>query len=144
MRHVVTCSLFGLLSSIPSPVGPQALVSQAVTTAKGARVLVASLEGVDAKAMQDAAVSLQASLGDPAAVVLCTQSPAEGKVYFAAAFSPEVVKAGQQAGKLVGAIAKMCGGGGGGKPHLAQAGGKDASKAAEALEHARSTLMAAL
>lgn len=38
-----------------------------------------------------------------------------------------------QAGKLVGAVAKVCGGGGGGKPALAQAGGKDASKTSEAL-----------
>jgi alanyl-tRNA synthetase len=44
-----------------------------------------------------------------------------------AAFSPEVNKKGLQAGKFIGAIAKICGGGGGGRPNLAQAGGRDAS-----------------
>lgn len=52
----------------------------------------------------------------------------------------QVVAAGLQAGKVVGAVAKVCGGGGGGKPALAQAGGKDASKLGEALELARKML----
>jgi alanyl-tRNA synthetase len=41
-----------------------------------------------------------------------------------------------QAGKFIGAIAKICGGGGGGRPNLAQAGGRDPSKLQEALETA--------
>ena len=57
---------------------------------------------------------------------------------------PQVVKAGVQAGKVCGAVAKVCGGGGGGKPNLAAAGGKDGSKLEEALELARKTLMDAL
>jgi alanyl-tRNA synthetase len=55
----------------------------------------------------------------------------------------QVVKGGLQAGKLVGAVAKVCGGGGGGKPGLAQAGGKDASQLPQALQLARETIMAA-
>ncbi|MGL4375329.1 MAG: DHHA1 domain-containing protein, partial [Microcoleaceae cyanobacterium] len=66
--------------------------------------------------------------------------PEADKVSLVAAFSPEVVKKGLQAGKLVGAIAKICGGGGGGRPNLAQAGGRDASKLKEALESARQQL----
>ncbi len=62
----------------------------------------------------------------------------------AAAFSPQVVMAGLQAGKFIGGIAKICGGGGGGRPNLAQAGGKDASKlneaTASALEQLKSEL----
>jgi len=42
------------------------------------------------------------------------------------------------------AIAKICGGGGGGRPNLAQAGGKDASKLPEALEAAGHQLRSAL
>jgi alanyl-tRNA synthetase len=49
-----------------------------------------------------------------------------------------------QAGKFIGAIAKICGGGGGGRPNLAQAGGKDASKLPEALEAAETQLKHAL
>jgi alanyl-tRNA synthetase len=119
-----------------------ALAASAVTAPRGGRVLVAELSDVDPKALQEAAVSLAAALGDPGAVVL--GGAVDGKATFVAAFSPAVVAAGQQAGKLVGAVAKVCGGGGGGKPALAQAGGKDASKLAEALELARTTLMAAL
>lgn len=93
--------------------------------------------------MQEAAISLLASLGDPAAVLLAT-STADGKANFVCALSPAAVKAGLQAGKLVGQVAKVCGGGGGGKPALAQAGGKDASKLEEALQVARDALAAGL
>lgn len=55
----------------------------------------------------------------------------------------QVVKSGLQAGKLIGAVAKVCSGGGGGKPALAQAGGKDASKTQAALEVAKELVMGA-
>ena len=58
-----------------------------------------------------------------------------------AAFSPKVISQGLQAGKFIGGIAKVCGGGGGGRPNLAQAGGKDASKMAEALQMAKQQLL---
>ena len=50
------------------------------------------------------------------------------------------VKAGKHAGKIVGELAKICGGGGGGKPDMAQAGGKLPEKLPEALEAARQLL----
>jgi alanyl-tRNA synthetase len=55
----------------------------------------------------------------------------------------QVVKGGLQAGKLVGAVAKVCGGGGGGKPGLAQAGGKDATQLPQAMQLAKETIMTA-
>jgi alanyl-tRNA synthetase len=51
---------------------------------------------------------------------------------------------GLQAGKFIGAIAKICGGGGGGRPNFAQAGGRDASKLPEAIAAARKQLEAEL
>jgi len=63
------------------------------------------------------------------------------KVSLVAAFSPTVNRKGVQAGKFIGAIAKLCGGGGGGRPNLAQAGGRDATKLSEALDVARQELM---
>ncbi|KAJ9522153.1 hypothetical protein QJQ45_005132 [Haematococcus lacustris] len=120
------------------------LAGQALVSSKGARVLVAELPAVDAKAMQEAAAQLVTALGDPAAVVLATRAADGAQVNFAAAFSPKVVAQGLQAGKVVGAVARVCGGNGGGKPALAQAGGKDASKLGEALELARNTLIEAL
>ena len=49
-----------------------------------------------------------------------------------------------QAGKLVGSVAKLCGGGGGGRPNLAQAGGRQPERIPEALEAARTTVVEAL
>lgn len=103
------------------------------------KILVANLGEIDAKALQTAAERLQQKLGAGSAVVLGSL-PGDGKVSLVAAFSPEVNKAGLQAGKFVGAIAKICGGGGGGRPNLAQAGGRDASKLPAALEAAREEL----
>jgi alanyl-tRNA synthetase len=62
-----------------------------------------------------------------------------------AAFSQKLNKDKQlQAGKFIGSIAKICGGGGGGRPNLAQAGGRDPSKLKEALETARKQLIESL
>ena len=56
----------------------------------------------------------------------------------------QAIKAGLQAGKFIGGIAKICGGGGGGRPNFAQAGGKDASKLDEALSSAQQQLSQSL
>lgn len=107
------------------------------------KILVANLGEMDANATKTAAERLLQKLGSGGAVVLGAM-PGDGKVSLVAAFSPEVNKAGLQAGKFIGAIAKICGGGGGGRPNLAQAGGRDASKLPEALEQAKTDLSTAL
>ena len=60
-------------------------------------------------------------------------SEADGKITFASVASKSAVEKGIHAGKIIGEVAKVCGGGGGGKPDSAQAGGKDAQKIDEAL-----------
>ncbi|BAZ50581.1 alanyl-tRNA synthetase [Nostoc sp. NIES-4103] len=115
---------------------------QIVETVGDYKILVAQLDDVDAESLKTAAERLLQKIGN-AAVVLGSV-PEAGKVSIVAAFSPEVNKKGLQAGKFVGAVAKICGGGGGGRPNLAQAGGRDASKLPEALEQARSDLKSAL
>lgn len=60
-----------------------------------------------------------------------------GKVPFLAAMSADLVKKGVKAGDVVKQVAAVAGGSGGGKPDLAQAGGKDAAKLSEALAKAR-------
>jgi alanyl-tRNA synthetase len=55
-----------------------------------------------------------------------------------------VIGQGQKAGAFIGGIAKLCGGGGGGKPNLAQAGGRDGAALDGALEQARDQLQSAL
>jgi alanyl-tRNA synthetase len=106
------------------------------------KIIVAQLEGVDPESLKTAAERLLQKIGNGAVVL--GSVPEAGKVSIVAAFSPEVNKKGLQAGKFVGAIAKICGGGGGGRPNLAQAGGRDDSKLPEALEQAKTELSAGL
>ena len=61
----------------------------------------------------------------------------DSKVQLIAAVTDDLVKKGLHAGKLVGQVAKVVGGGGGGKPTMAQAGGKEPAKLSEALEVAK-------
>lgn len=98
-----------------------------------------SMDDTDADSLKSAAEYLIDSLHDPAAVVLGS-SPSEGKVSLVAAFTPGVVELGIQAGKFIGPIAKLCGGGGGGRPNFAQAGGRKPENLSSALEKARSEL----
>jgi alanyl-tRNA synthetase len=107
------------------------------------KLLVAKIDDVDAASLQTAGERLQSKLGASSAVVLGSVVE-EGKVSLVAAFGANVNKKSLQAGKFIGGIAKICGGGGGGKPNLAQAGGRDASKLPEALEQATSELRAGL
>ncbi|KMW70292.1 alanine--tRNA ligase, partial [Limnoraphis robusta] len=106
------------------------------------KILVAELPGVDADSLKTAAERLQQKLGESAVVL--GSSPEEGKVSLVAAFSKTVNNKGLQAGKFIGNIAKICGGGGGGRPNFAQAGGRDASKLAEALDSAKTQLVEGL
>ena len=115
------------------------LVSQAETVGDY-QVLVANMGEMDAKSLQAAGERLQQKLGESAVVV--ASIPSEGKVSLVAAFSQGVIKEKKlQAGKFIGGIAKICGGGGGGRPNLAQAGGRDASKLEEALATAKQQLV---
>lgn len=118
------------------------LLSQAETVGEF-KVLVANLGEIDAKSLQSAGERLQQKLGESAVVL--ASIPDEGKVSLVAAFSPKVIKEKQlQAGKFIGNIAKICGGGGGGRPNLAQAGAREASKVTEALDIAKQQLIEGL
>ena len=122
-----------------------ALAVQAVVVGEY-RLLVARLDGVEGGGLQSAAQGLADQLGDGAAVVLGgLPDPADlGKVILVAAFGPAVIAAGPKAGAFIGTIAKVCGGGGGGRPNLAQAGGRDGAALDGALAQAREQLAAAL
>jgi alanyl-tRNA synthetase len=106
------------------------------------QVLVANMGDVDADSLKTAAERLLQKLGDGAVVL--GSIPAEGKVSLVAAFSKPVMDKGLKAGKFIGGIAKITGGGGGGRPNFAQAGGRDASKLPEALDTAKVQLQEAL
>ncbi|KAG4160319.1 hypothetical protein ERO13_D02G229700v2 [Gossypium hirsutum] len=114
-----------------------------VGTSQTIRVLVESLDDVDADSLKAAAENLIDTLQDPAAVILGS-CPDEGKVSLVAAFTPAVVDLGIQAGKFIGPIAKLCGGGGGGRPNFAQAGGRKPENLPSALEKAREDIISIL
>ena len=122
-----------------------ALASQAEAVGD-CQVLISRLDGVEGGGLQSAAQGLVDQLGDGAAVVLGgLPDPSDlGKVILVAAFGKGVIAKGQQAGKFIGAVAKACGGGGGGRPNLAQAGGRDGAALDAALEQAKGELTAAL
>jgi alanyl-tRNA synthetase len=117
------------------------LLAQAVAVAD-LKVLVAELGSTTPEALKTAAEHLLHKLGEGAVVL--GSVPEAGKVSLVAAFSPAVQQLGLKAGSFVGEIAKLTGGGGGGRPNLAQAGGKQPEKLAEALQVARERLQAEL
>ncbi|WP_115125762.1 alanine--tRNA ligase [Synechococcus sp. GEYO] len=122
-----------------------ALASKAIAVGDF-QLLVERLDGVDGSGLQGAAQNLSDQLGEGAAVVIGgLPDPADqGKVILVAAFGKAVIANGQQAGKFIGGIAKRCGGGGGGRPNLAQAGGRDGAALDGALDAARQELGATL
>lgn len=114
-----------------------------VGTSKTIRVLVECMDDMDADSLKSAAEYLMDELQDPAAIILGS-CPGEGKVSLIAAFTPAVVDMGIQAGKFIGPIAKLCGGGGGGRPNFAQAGGRKPENLSNALEKAQAELVSLL
>jgi len=102
------------------------------------QLLVRRLDGIDGVGLQSAASSLINHLGKYSAVVLAgiPNEKNNKKLIFVAAFSSELVLDGLHAGKFINGIAKLCGGGGGGRPNLAQAGGSHPQSLDLALEKA--------
>jgi alanyl-tRNA synthetase len=96
----------------------------------GVAVIAAQVEGADVQTLRDMSDWLRNKLGS-AVVVLATV--VDDKPQFIAAVTDDLLKRGAHAGDLVKAVARVVGGGGGGKPSLAQAGGRDLTKLAEAL-----------
>lgn len=98
---------------------------------KGVNVIAVKLSDVTADMMR--MMGDQIKEQEPKTIaVLSTVS--DGKIQFLCVCGKEAVKSGAHAGKIVKEVAKMCGGGGGGRPDNATAGGKDPSKLEEALE----------
>ncbi|XP_021848520.1 alanine--tRNA ligase, chloroplastic/mitochondrial isoform X2 [Spinacia oleracea] len=114
-----------------------------VGNSKVIRVIVESMDDTDADSLKSAAEFLVSHMEDPAAVILGS-SPGEGKVSLVATFTPGVVALGIQAGKFIGPIAKFCGGGGGGRPNFAQAGGRKPENLLAALDKARVDIISLL
>jgi len=102
-----------------------------VEQVEGVPVLKAILPNADMEALREMADKFRQR--HPTGVVVLA-SEHEGKPLLIAAVTDDLVKRGLHAGKLVQKVASVVGGGGGGRPTLAQAGGKDPDKLAEALD----------
>ncbi|MGB8261989.1 MAG: alanine--tRNA ligase [Terracidiphilus sp.] len=100
---------------------------------KGVKLAVLRADSLERGALRTLVDNLKAKLGE--GVVLVASAQPEGKVALIAGVTPGLVKR-VQAGKLVGAVAKLVGGSGGGKPEIAEAGGKDQAQIGAALEAA--------
>ncbi|MBQ8141515.1 MAG: alanine--tRNA ligase [Clostridia bacterium] len=103
------------------------------------RLVCARYDDMQLDAARALADEIKANYSDVAAVIAVN---AGGKLNFIAVAGKDAVAAGVHAGKLVGAVAAVTGGRGGGRPDNAMAGGSDASKIAEALTNAESTVAA--
>ena len=100
----------------------------------GIRLVVSALAVADADQLREAADCVR-DMVSPGVVILATRT--QDKVALVAMASPEAVKKGIHAGNLVKEAARITGGGGGGRPDMAQAGGRDPGKIEEALRAAR-------
>ena len=100
----------------------------------GIKVLVKKLSDVDMNGMRDLGDEAKEKLGDCVIVFGCENA---GKANLVAMASDEAVKKGAHAGNLIKEIASLVGGGGGGRPNMAQAGGKNPAGLEQALEKAK-------
>jgi alanyl-tRNA synthetase len=105
-------------------------IAERLLTGQQGKLLVANLGDANAELLR-AVIDVLKTKVTSGVVVL--GGVADGKVSLICYVTSDLVKQGKHAGKIVGELARICGGGGGGKPDLAQAGGKLPDKLAEAL-----------
>ena len=108
-----------------------------VVEVKGTKLLATSVDGVDMNGLRDLGDQLKDKLGEGVVVLLSAQ---DGKVNMIAMATDGAVKAGAHAGNLIKGIAALVGGGGGGRPNMAQAGGKNPAGIPAAIAEASKVL----
>jgi alanyl-tRNA synthetase len=112
-------------------------VMDQVQEVSGVKLLTVSLEEVDMNGLRDLGDQLKEKLGEGVVVLA---SATGGKVSLLAMVTESAQKAGAHAGNLIKGMAAIVGGGGGGRPNMAQAGGKNPEKIGEALAAAAEIL----
>ena len=112
-------------------------VMSQVKEVKGLKLLAARVEGVDMNGLRELGDQLKEKLGDGVVVLA---SALEGKVSLMATATDSAQKKGAHAGNLIKAVAGCVGGGGGGRPGMAQAGGKNPAGIDDALAKAEEAL----
>lgn len=112
-------------------------VMNQVIEVQGVKLLAASVSGVDMNGLRDLGDQLKEKLGEGVVVLA---SDLEGKVNLVAMATEEAMKKGAHAGNLIKAIAGKVGGGGGGRPNMAQAGGKNPAGIPDAIAETKTAL----
>ena len=112
-------------------------VMNQVVEVNGVKLLAASVSGVDMNGLRDLGDQLKEKLGEGVVVLA---SDLEGKVNLVAMATDDAMKKGAHAGNLIKAIAGKVGGGGGGRPNMAQAGGKNPAGISDAIAEAKVAL----
>jgi alanyl-tRNA synthetase len=112
-------------------------VSSQVTEIKGMKFLATAVDDVDMNGLRDLGDQLKNQLGEG---VIVLASSKDGKVNLIVMATDGAMKQGAHAGNLIKAIAPCVGGGGGGRPNMAQAGGKNPAGVKDALAKAAEVL----
>ncbi len=112
-------------------------VASQVTEIQGIKFLATAVEDVDMNGLRDLGDQLKTQLGEGVVVLA---SAKDGKVNLIVMATDQAMKQGAHAGNLIKAIAPCVGGGGGGRPNMAQAGGKNPAGIQEALAKAKEVL----
>ena len=108
-------------------------VMDQVSEVKGVKLLATKVSGVDMNGLRDLGDQLKEKLGEG---VILLASDTDGKVNLVAMATDGAMKQGAHAGNLIKGIAALVGGGGGGRPNMAQAGGKNPAGIEDALKKA--------
>jgi alanyl-tRNA synthetase len=119
------------------PLSADALLEKA-RDASGVKVVVADVPGVEPNLMRQLIDQIRQKA--PLSAVLLATKQGDDKVTLVAGVSKQLQERGVSAGQWIGPVAKAVGGGGGGRPDLAQAGGKEPAKLPEALKVAEKTI----
>lgn len=102
--------------------GQMGNIMDKVTEVKGVKLLAASVDNVDMNGLRDLGDQLKEKLGSG---ILLLASAKDGKVNLVSMATDDVIAKGAHAGNLIKGVAALVGGGGGGRPNMAQAGGKN-------------------
>ena len=116
-------------------------VMDQVKEVKGVKLLATAVKGVDMNGLRDLGDQMKTKLGEGVVVLI---SEADGKVNLVTMATEGAMAKGAHAGNLVKAIAPKVGGGGGGRPNMAQAGGKNPAGIADAIAEAETVLASQL
>ena len=113
-------------------------IVRAATQVDGVRVAVGRIPDTDMGSLRTLGETLRERVGEGGVGVLGTADPSGAKAYLVVTVSDDLVTRGVKAGPIVGKLARVIGGGGGGRPQLATAGGRTPEHLDKALNDARS------